>query len=66
MSDRAANEKKVTRLIKEKKELNIRGDSQYENEVHFFTCAAHKNTNMALSMTDKSGTFLYTTDNNGR
>ena len=50
MSDRAANEKKVTRPIKEKKEdLNIRGDSQYENEVHSFTCAAHKINNMALA-----------------
>jgi hypothetical protein len=66
MSDRAANEKKVTRLIKEKKEeLNIRGDSQYENEVYFFTCAAHKINNMALAMTDKSAKFLYTTDSNG-
>jgi hypothetical protein len=61
-----ANEKKVTRLIKEKKEeLNIRGDSQYENEVYFFTCAAHKINNMALAMTDKSAKFLYTTDSNG-
>jgi hypothetical protein len=67
MSDRAANEKKVTRLIKKKKEeLNIKGDSQYENEVHFFTCAAHKINNMALAMTDKSAKFLYTTDSNGR
>jgi exonuclease VII large subunit len=48
-------------LIKEKKEeLNIRGASQYENEVHFFTCAAHKINNMALAMTDKSAKFLYT------
>lgn len=66
MSDRAANEKKVTRLIKGKEELNIRGDSQCENEVHFFTCAAHKINNMTLTMTDKSAKFLYTTDSNGR
>ena len=52
--------------MKKKEELNIRGDSQYENEVHFFTYAAHKINNMALAITDKSAKFLYTTDSNDR
>ncbi|KAL3852200.1 hypothetical protein ACJMK2_015873 [Sinanodonta woodiana] len=67
MSDRAANEKKVTRLIQEKKEeltADIEDASMYETNVYAFTCAAHKVNNMAVAMTDRSAKYLYLCDKN--
>ncbi|KAL3860428.1 hypothetical protein ACJMK2_010552 [Sinanodonta woodiana] len=67
MSDRAANEKKVTRLIQEKKvefKANIEDASVYETNVYAFTCAAHKVNNMAVAMTDHSAKYLYLCDTN--
>lgn len=74
MSDKAANEKKVTRLLRDKKE-NILQNTEEWNEmtteqrkdainIYSFTCAAHKINNMAIAMTTASSNYLYgNTDN---
>ncbi|VDI78991.1 Hypothetical predicted protein [Mytilus galloprovincialis] len=53
MSDRAANEKRVSKLIMEKKD---------NGNLYTFTCAAHKINNMASAMTDASANVLYVID----
>jgi hypothetical protein len=66
MSDRAANERKVTNLLQDSTKLALQEKghlSQQEileqSKIHSFTCAAHKINNMAIAMTDRSAKFLY-------
>jgi DNA-binding MltR family transcriptional regulator len=67
MSDRAANEKKVTRLQREEKQEILQtmdnwnemrvAEKNEQSSIHSFICAAHKINNMALAMTSASAKF---------
>jgi len=69
MSDRAANEKRVTRLLREEKQEILQtmdnwnemtvAEKNEQSSIHSFTCAAHKINNMAIAMTSASAKFLY-------
>ncbi|KAL5005166.1 hypothetical protein ScPMuIL_018622 [Solemya velum] len=68
MSDRAANEKKVTKLLINKKRALLENShiSQAEKDerahVYSFTCAAHKINNMALAMTSAAEKEMHADD----